>query len=127
MPLYRSTGKLTGVIEPENVALAQEYLQEDDMAQYLDPPLKGVVEVLTWTLHSDGHNYQVDAFALRELTEAELAQLAREVSGQNSDGLGEGFEQQDWAWSGEDEDEEWEGAMISFDWETNDSSFTRIK
>jgi hypothetical protein len=135
MPLYRSTGKLTGTIEPENVAAAQEYLDEP-MAQYLDPPLQGVVEVLTWTLDGNGRDYRVDAFALRELTEAELKKLAEEVTGQNSDGLGEGFEQQAFA---EEETECGEcggceagwgcdepGNMISFDWKTNDSAFTRV-
>ena len=139
MPLYRTTGKLTGTIERENVGLAQGYLAEDSMAQYLDPPLEGVVEVLTWTLDGNGRDYKVEAFTTRELTEAELKQLASEVSGQNSDGLGEGFEQQAFAEidagdcgdcdsceNGYSCGEDSYGGMISFDWKTNDSTFTRV-
>jgi hypothetical protein len=143
MPVYRTSGKLTGTIEAENVSTAQRYLTHDhdgapiDMAQYLDPPLKGVVELLEWSLDGNGHDYTITAFALRELNNAELKQLSEECSGQNSDGLGEGFEQQAFA-------EQRDGAcgdcddcangyeceqsygMISFDWQTNDLPWTKI-
>lgn len=173
MPIYRTTGVLTSTIAPENVAAAQRYLTHDhegepiNMEQYLDPPLKGLVESLEWRLDGDGHSWSVTAYVPRELTDDELKQLAGEVSGQNSDGLGESFEQQDFAWDSDegyeeecsdcegrgelesyDEDEErtgtWEtcgscdgggylehddssGRMISFDWQTNDCKFERVK
>jgi len=134
MPIYENKGTLTGTIEPENVSEAQRYLQFNhdltpaDMEQYLDPPLKGVIDSLMWHLDHDGHHYRVVAFANRELSDAELEQLAGEVSGQNSDGLGEGFEQQGFAETGEEWDEDEEtSTMISFDWKTNDSKFTRVK
>jgi len=144
MPVYRTSGKLTGAIERDNLEAAQRYLREDskgapiNMQQYLDPPLAGVVELLEWSLEGDGRSYTVTAFASRELDEAELKQLASEVSGQNSDGLGEGFEQQDFAWDdagdcGDCKDCEEgyscgmdEGRMISFDWQTNNSRFERL-
>lgn len=128
--IYRTSGALTGTIEPENVELAQAYLTEDDMTRYLDEPLRGVVERIQWHLNHDGHTYYVEAIANRDLTDDELAQLAAWVSGQNSDGLGEGFEQQDFAWVGEERDFFGdvvdEGAMCSFDWQTNDSKFERV-
>lgn len=130
MPAYRTTGHLTGHIETENVAAAQHYLlfygdTPINMQQYLDPPLKGVVELLEWTLHADGYNYHVTAIANRELTDAELKQLSSEVSGQNSDGLGEGFEQQPFAELGGEEEvacEECSGNGDLFDDETEEYS-----
>jgi len=139
MPIYRTSGKLTGVIEPENVADAQKYLDEPGpvaMAGFLDESLRAV-EFLEWRLDGNGRDYTITAVATRELTDAELKDLSSEVQGQNSDGLGEGFEQQDFAWREDDdcgvcdgcENDfacESEGNMISFDWETNDSRFERI-
>lgn len=159
MPIYKTSGQLTGTILPENIEAAQRYLTFDhdgtpiDMAQYLDEPLASVVESLDWFLSVNGRDYSVTAFTKRELAEDELAKLGEEVSGQNSDGLGEGFEQQEFAEDeGEDEVEclncggsgelndetcvscdgagyfEAErGNMISFDWNTNKSEFVRVK
>lgn len=135
---YRTTGTLTGTIDRENVGEAQAYLTEDDMAKYLDPPLEGVIAVLQWNLHADGHNYHIDAYALRELTDEELVLLSQECSGQNSDGLGESFEQQDFAWEEDECDEDDDcpggcegygcesGRMIHFDWESNELPWSRI-
>ncbi len=145
MPVYRTQGKLTHPIAAENVPAAQRYLELDhddkpnNMHQYLDAPLEGVIELLEWRLDGNGHDYVVTAFASRELSDDELKQLASEVSGQNSDGLGEGFEQQDFAEWGTGGDVPWysrenpyddevneESGMCSFDWETNDSTFVRV-
>lgn len=153
---YRTTGHLIDAIQRENVGIAQEYLTEDDMAQYLDAPLNELVPVLVWNLHADGYNYHIDAYAVRELTVAEQKLLSENCSGQNSDGLGEGFEQQDFAWSDEaTEDEDCSscdagasceedgspcgdcqgdgviygeegGHMCSFDWETNELPWTVV-
>jgi hypothetical protein len=105
MPIYRISGTLTGIIEPENVAEAQAYLTDDDMTQYLDDSIAKRIEHVEWKLEADGHAWSVTAFATRRLSEDEQRVLSEWVSGQNSDGLGEGFEQQDFAW---DEDEETE-------------------
>ncbi len=105
MPVYETKGHLTGTIAPENVTAAQAYLTEPNMADYLDEPLKGVVLFQQWQLDANGHDYKVVAVTTRELTEDELKLLADNTSGQNSDGHGEGFEQQDFAW---DEDEPYE-------------------
>lgn len=142
MSVYRTFGTLTDSIAYENVPAAQAYLKLDhegkplNMQQYLDPPLGGVIELLEWDLKGDGYNYDITATSKRELTQDELKQLSSEVSGQNSDGLGEGFEQQDFAWSEEDDctcdGDGWgscdceNGHMISFDWQTNELKWTRV-
>jgi len=143
MPLYETKGTLTGTIEPENILKAQAYLTDDDMTRYLTsdsdtPWAKGVVELIRWNLSANGHDYTVTVFALRELTEGELKQLSSWVSGQNSDGLGEGFEQQEFAenhdgecgecWACEvgDACENDYAGMISFDWEKNKLPFAQV-
>jgi NAD-dependent SIR2 family protein deacetylase len=155
MPIYRSTGTLTGTIYHSNVEEARNYLRQDDMTQFLDPPLAGVVERIEWSLEYNGHDYYVEAVTKRALKKNELKELAMWTSGQNSDGLGEGFEQQAFAekhGSGEevsctvcygtgyccdDHDDECtecgglgyyddDGGMISFDWKSNNSTFNRV-
>jgi hypothetical protein len=164
MAVYRTKGVLTGTIAPENVAAAQEYLHEDDMVMYVaaNASLEGVLEWIVWDLASDGHKWTVTAITTRELDDDELKRLSSEVSGQNSDGHGENFEQQDFAWDEDDDDEDcgecsgngWVreqdddgddvqvdcgecggygqiehdgGRMISFDWQSNDCAFERVK
>jgi hypothetical protein len=160
MPVYRTKGVLTGTIEADNVAQAQEYLHEDDMAKYVsaNADLEGVLEWIVWDLASDGHHWTVTAVTTRELSGDELKRLSSEVSGQNSDGLGESFEQQPFAEIDEEDTEEDCGVcggsgagpdaepdeycincggdgvvyrdawgMISFDWESNDCAFERVK
>ena len=131
MAIYESTGKLTGTIERENLEAAQDYLTQDDMTQYVDGSIRGAVESVEWRLGFDGSSYSVRAVTNRELTDDELRVLAEWTSGQNSDGLGESFEQQDFAWvegpdPDEDEDYYEDGHMVSFDWKTNKSTFTRV-
>lgn len=145
MPIYKTEGTLTGTIEAEVVGQAQAYLSRDDMTTYFTDPTWGekwaakAVEHIEWKLEGDGHSWSVTAFATRELTEGELRTMSQWVSGQNSDGMGEGFEQQTFAeqacgdceecsdmargWGGEC----MEGGMISFDWKSNDCDFVRIK
>lgn len=143
--IYETKGQLVRAIPDDGVAEAQRYLTHDhegnpnNMEQYLDPPLKGVVADLRWELAGNGLDYTVRATCERELTDDELKKLSEEVSGQNSDGLGEGFEQQDFAWVQEHDDSwDWlhdtdgetyedEGRMCSFDWQTNELPWTRVK
>lgn len=128
MPIYKTSGTLTGTIEPGNVSLAQEYLQSDDMTQFLDEPLKAKVERIQWHLNADGETWYVEAFTPAPLSPVELDLLALWVSGQNSDGLGEGFEQQEFAEIPPEDEEDFEDwGMISFDWETNKCKFERVK
>lgn len=132
---YRYHGTLTGTVN--DVAAAQKYLTEDNMTQYLD--ICPSVVYIYWNLHSDGHTYDVTAISMRELTENEITELTEWVQGQHSDGLGEGFEQQPFAETPEDEPEWWEDAdehdpdlcdyeetMVSFDWRTNETKFALV-
>lgn len=131
MTTYQTSGTLTGTIAPENVAKAMAYLQDDDMTRYIYPSELAVfIAHIEWHLHADGHNWHVTAKTMRELTDDELKQLSEWVSGQNSDGLGEGFEQQDFAeyfetdrWGDPKEDTY---QMCSFDWEKNPCKFERV-
>lgn len=75
---------------------AQEYLSEDDMTEYIPESLKGVVTKVEWILDDD-YSGRVVVDANRELTEEEQKEMTDWIDGQNSDGLGEGFEQQKFA------------------------------
>lgn len=114
---------------------AQEYLKYDDMATYLrnddriNLSVRDSVKSITWILNYEDGGY-IELETVRELSEEELSQISRWVSGQCSDGLGEGFEQQDFAnyYIGEysrdesyDDEENW--VMAEFDWQTNDYIF----
>lgn len=136
---YKCTGTLTGHIKPRNVMSAQQYLTDDDMTQYLDDSIAGVVGHIEWRLDGDGHSWSVLAICSRDLTDDELRELGEWIGGQNSDGLGEGFEQQDFAWEDDESEcgecfgcengwdcEDERGRMISFDWEKNEHKFERI-
>lgn len=107
-----------------DIGEANEYLTSDDMTKYLlndFPKLRGVVVNVSWYLYNDEGGY-VEVEATRELTEKERDDISDWIRGQNSDGLGEGFEQQSFACYPEDcEDEEggYEYVMASFDWRTN--------
>jgi hypothetical protein len=110
MPVYRTSGKLTDTIQRENVGEAQAYLHQHDMTGYVasNASLEGLLEFVEWNLDGNGHDYSITVVSNRELTDDELKRLSEECSGQNSDGLGEGFEQQDFAWvdNGDNEEEE---------------------
>lgn len=140
--IYQTKGHLTDAIPDDGISKAQAYLVEDDMTAYATDPqwgiswAKGVLVLLEWKLDGNGYDYTVRATTTRELNEAEQKELSEYVSGQNSDGLGEGFEQQDFAWVSEDCDEcgyngGWgcqcgQGHMCSFDWQENELPWTRI-
>lgn len=107
-------------LHPDNVGAADAYLSADDMTQYVDDPLRSKLERVEWKLEdADGGVIVVEA--KEELTQDELSELSAWISGQCSDGLGEGFEQQKFAELCEEDDwgeEEYVG-MISFDWKSN--------
>lgn len=140
LAIYEIKGTLTGTIEPENVAAAQEYLKgprdDQDMTPYLHMWEEWAIEAiphLEWKLEGDGFNWSVRIYATRELTDDEQRVVSEWVSGQNSDGLGEGFEQQDFAEFNSSEQNEWgdydeeDWHMCSFDWETNEHKLVRVK
>lgn len=123
--IYRTTFNLTEAVI--NFRRAYEYLLEDDMTKYLLGDERGCKKVICvqWILETESSGI-IEVKTSEELTEKEKANISSWISGQNSDGLGEGFEQQDFAnyYIGEEEDydsyydEDW--VMASFDWETND-------
>ena len=92
---------------------AQKYLSEDDMSQYLPEELKESVRSVEWKL-DDEESGKIEIHTTRELTPDEQSKLNDWIEGQNSDGLGEGFEQQDFAES-------------YFDPESGDGPYTRYE
>lgn len=122
---YETDFKLSNPVNDRT--LAQGYLCEDDMTQYLDDDDKKVVESIRWVLETpDSGTVQVTT--KRPLTPEESTKISSWISGQNSDGLGEGFEQQDFAlieieepYYDDETDEYHEGYYESaeFDWGTN--------
>lgn len=141
MYLYRTYFKLTNdVIDFEE---ARRYLIEDDMTVYLkddnrrcSPSTGKKIVKIEWILKEvdSGH---IDLTTTEELTQAELDNISDWVRGQNSDGLGEGFEQQDFAFYSDEEYEDYDDEnydydyddytiMASFDWKTNDYKFELV-
>jgi len=131
---YGTSFTLTNPVNDYNAAL--DYLQADDMTRYLNNDLnylglshlEGKIKEIKWVLEDEQTGYIV-LYTTEPLVQEDLDKISEWISGQCSDGLGEGFEQQDFA-SGEDfeeyEDEdgytqyEEVNTMASFDWETND-------
>lgn len=139
---YTYTTKFTLTDLVLDLESANDYLAEDDMVDYFDEYkeigvtkdlIKKVISI-NWELQTrDSGKITVKTNAL--LTYKERKAVSRWISGQNSDGLGEGFEQQDFAnydvnrydydgneisvWDLDDDYEEY-WVMASFDWQTND-------
>lgn len=104
---------------------AQAYLTDDDMTKYWKRKHEqSKVIKIQWDL-TDEQTGHIVVITNDELTSNEANELSNWIRGQNSDGLGEGFEQQDFAWISYD-DEEDEGEMASFDWDTNDYKLVLI-
>lgn len=107
---------------------AREYLAEEDMTRYLIGSLsysKGMKTLdpediisIEWKL-LDNEEGKVVLITTRELTDTESKAISRWISGQNSDGLGEGFEQQDFAFVYYEDDEQYKAMYSSFDFRTN--------
>ena len=133
---------------------ANEYLQEDDMLDYLKDrveddknttiKLDDLVSI-TWAVANDGgySSYNdhgtITLVTTREFTKKELDFVSDYVKGQNADGLGEGFEQRfeynssqdrsggrfgNYGDTEDDEDDDY-CEMASFDWKTNDYKFKK--
>lgn len=99
-----------------DVDAADEYLQGDEMLYYFDEgELKDKLISIEWYMKND-YQGNVMVTSKEELTREELDEVSRFISGQNSDGLGEGFSQQDFA----EVDIYGEPQQATFDWETND-------
>lgn len=137
MYIYRTYFKLTACVN--DLSAAQEYLTEDDMTVYLkdddriSEKVRNAVEKIEWVLKDEDSGY-IELTTNEALSATELKEVSEYVSGQNSDGLGEGFEQQDFAYY-EDEglegyaESDWdnETIMASFDWQSNEYIFEFIR
>lgn len=128
---YRTQGTLTEDVS--DLEAAREYLRSDDMTQfvkYADAGLETVVHHIEWGLVDEG-SWTVTVITHRELTAEESKALSRWISGQNSDGLGGGFEQQPFAEHCEADEygdcDDSEFSMSSFDWQTNKCDLTLVK
>ena len=90
---------------------------------------------VAWRLGSpEGGSIEVES--PEELDAETLSKISRWISGQNSDGLGEGFEQQDFAIIDDGDDRSWDDdedydpwsddgtECVSFDWQDNDYMLT---
>jgi hypothetical protein len=122
---YRTHGSLTGDVN--DFETARDYLRESDMTQYVKHAsfkgLEDIVHNIQWNLLGVD-TWEVIVITNRELTAEESTGVSEWISGQNSDGLGEGFEQQEFA---EHEDFDGEYSMSSFDWHTNKAILTLVK
>ena len=140
--VYKTKFNLTNPVNDFDAA--QEYLSDDDMSEYLKDDISGYDKAkcealglhasdiisIDWVLTSD-QDGEIILTTNKELSPQELAHISSWVSGQNSDGLGEGFEQQAFA-EIYDEDEYGDPDpdsydMASFDWQTNDYLFKLVK
>ena len=98
--LYDTTFKLSAEVNDFDEAC--KYLTEDDITVYLKEDdripanVRDAVIHIEWEL-IDNDCGKIHLTTSRKMAEDELAYISEYVRGQNSDGLGEGFEQQEFA------------------------------
>jgi hypothetical protein len=129
MTIYETRFSLTNPVN--DIEAAQAYLSDDDMTQYLDDDMKAYVESIEWKLDTDMTG-RVVVKTFEKLSEDMSKKISAWISGQNSDGLGEGFEQQPFAeFEVEPDcdrycDCEPEFFYASFDWQSNKYELSEI-
>lgn len=126
-----------------DIDAAQEYLIKYDMTKYLTQRIKreanrdkidnfsDAIVSIKWLLY-DEQSGVIRLQSSRLLNQDELDFVSSWILGQNSDGLGEGFEQQEFAWmpyDDDDDDDDYydDGEMASFDWQTNNYKLHLVK
>lgn len=104
--LYRTYFDLSDDIPDEHWMEARKYLDEDNMVNYLPDKLSEKVILIQYDLITNNRGF-INIISNSPLTQEELIELKNELDGQNSDGLGEGFSQQEFAElsSGEEDDD----------------------
>lgn len=109
-----------------NYDKAKDYLKAENMTKYLRdylskiPELQYKIENIEWDL-TDEQNGFIIVKTNAGLFENEASKISDWIKSQCADGLGEGFEQQDFAMIfDEDDPENSDYEMASFDWESND-------
>ena len=118
---------------------ASKFLHEDDTTKYLDEGAEyaGKIADIRWDLETVDSG-KIRVFATKRLSEKALKQLSDWIKGQCSDGLGESFEQQDFAVEYDEDDEDDEddeymynpegySYMSSFDYRSNDYKLVEVK
>lgn len=143
MYIYRTYFKLTAYVL--DLDEANKFLQKDDMTMYLkhdsriSKNLQESIHKIEWHL-IDEESGNIELISNKELSSDELNIISDWVIGQCSDGLGESFEQQDFACYEVDEngnvldrrrawdyDSETEEVMASFDYKKNNYTFEFIR
>lgn len=100
MYIYRTYFKLTACVK--DLSDAQAYLTADDMTKYLKDDnriaedIRNAVEKIEWRLKDESSGY-VELLTNKALSSTELKYISKFASGQVSDGLGPGFEDQGFA------------------------------
>lgn len=100
MYIYRTYFKLTACVK--DLSDAQAYLTADDMTKYLKDDnriaedIRNAVEKIEWRLKDESSGY-VELLTNKALSSTELKYISKFASGQASDGLGPGFEDQGFA------------------------------
>lgn len=96
--IYRIKFRLSDPVN--NLEEAQSYLSSDDMTTYLiddvEDRLKSVITKIEWIQDTDISGY-VELRTNDYLNEEDLDWIRDWVDGQNSDGLGSGYSEQDFA------------------------------
>lgn len=137
----RYTTNFRLVAPVNNFTEAYNYLTEYDMTVYAKEDeecskFADALKCIRWELKDEMKGY-IEVITNREMTEEELDSISSWISGQCSDGLGEGFEQQPFASYSESEffgyfddtddeyyDDDW--VMASFDWNTNNYKLKKV-
>ena len=95
--------------EVTDLEAAQKYLSSDDMTKYLKsdmPNLQDTIQHIEWFLKEKDSGY-IELTVSEELDELDLDNIKEWCDGQNSDGLGAGFSEQDFACYHSEEFEEY--------------------
>ena len=142
MSKYVTYFSLLNSVSPYKLKDANQYLQEDNMTKYLIADMKAcdiiqseidqVIDI-EWRLDSESRG-RIVLTTKEDLHEQTLLFISEWVLGQNADGLGEGFEQQNWGesrnpwdYTEDEEDDYTYQDMYSFDWRTNQYLFEKEK
>lgn len=112
---YRTNFRLMAPVT--NLDKANKYLHENDMTQYINSDLEDCVMHVEWNLINKEQGY-IEVRTNDVLSIDARERISEWISGQCSDGLGEGFEQQDFAFYYDNALDDY--VCASFDWLTND-------
>lgn len=138
--IYRTNFNLTAPVRPDLFKAAQDYLYEDNIVEYIDgysnelDSLKKHIKSIRFCLKDIDNGY-IEVQVYKKLNQLERDVVSEYISGQCSDGIGEGFSCQDFAnyddsivdWDcdkykpelafEDDYEENW--IMVEFDWKCN--------